>query len=263
MSQVKPVQARRSALQALSLWGVFMIVNVIHHGTIPFVMGTDVRDWVESVQHQTLTGLLVYGLIFLVAPLLFTKGWKTVQQPMFLIPLALAVLCASLWNALRGIAMGIILVLLYLHMRYDLSELGIRSSGWKGDALAVLLIAGLYAVPRLLSPIAAGPDLLAGLQAGALRLLANPATSAEYVFYFGFIASRFSKVMPSVLVCLSIGLMYMLHEMTNPEYWYEGTRFAFIFVGVALACGIYLWRRALPPIWFGDGLARFIQGSFV
>ena len=54
--------------------------------------------------------------------------------------------------------------------------------------------------------------------------------------------------------------MYMTHEMTNPEYWYEGMQFAFVFVGVALATVVYLCRKSLLPIWLGDGLARFGQG---
>jgi len=41
--------------------------------------------------------------------------------------------------------------------------------------------------------------------------------------------------------------------MTNPEYWYEGMSFAFVFVGIALITAIYLWRRSAVVIWLGDG----------
>ena len=172
----------RQARQALLLWLAFIVVSIILNATIPFVLGIDVHAWTESVAKSVFSGLLIYGGFFLVAPLTIVKGWSTVRQPGFLLPLLLAVIAAGLWNIFRGIGVVIIVVLAYLHWRYDLSELGFRSSGWRGDAVAVLLIATLYMVPQLLRPIAESPDLLGGLQAGLFRLLANPATSAEYFF---------------------------------------------------------------------------------
>lgn len=245
------------AVQAFLLWVVFMAVNVVHHGTIQFILGSDMQGWVYSSTHLALSGFLVYGLIFLVAPLIMVKGWQTVRQPAFLIPLAAAVVSASLWSSLRGIGLVIILALVYLHLRFDLSEFGLRSSGWRGDITATIAVCALYLVPRLLKPIG-GLDPQAGLAAGAFRMLGNPATSAEYFFYFGFLASRLSASFRSGPTSVAVGLMYMLHEMTNPEYWYEGTEFAMLFVGVSIACAIYLWRRSLLPIWLGDGLARTI-----
>jgi hypothetical protein len=52
--------------------------------------------------------------------------------------------------------------------------------------------------------------------------------------------------------------MYTAHEMINPEYWYEGMSFGFVFVGVALVTALYLWRRSVVVIWLGDGLRRFL-----
>jgi hypothetical protein len=57
---------------------------------------------------------------------------------------------------------------------------------------------------------------------------------------------------------LLIALMYTFHEMSNPEYWYEGMSFTFTFIGVALLTMIYLWRRNIVAIWLGDGLSRFV-----
>jgi hypothetical protein len=53
--------------------------------------------------------------------------------------------------------------------------------------------------------------------------------------------------------------MYTAHEMTNPEYWYEGVFFPMIFVGVALFTALYLWRRNIVAAWLGDGLGRFVS----
>jgi hypothetical protein len=209
-----------------------------------------------------LSGFIVYGLLFLVVPLVLAKGWATVREPAFLVPLILAVAAGTLWSTFRGIGVLILAVLVYLHLRFDLSDLGMRSSGWRGDAVAVFGIAALYLVPRLFRPIV-GMDLEAGLAAGALRLLGNPAASAEYFFYFGFLATRFARTLHPLPTAILVGWMYMLHEMTNPEYWYEGTQFVMIFLGVSVACGIYLWRRALPPVWLGDGLARGIGAGLV
>ena len=127
--------------------------------------------------------------------------------------------------------------------------------------MAVFLVAALYSIPRLFRPISGAPDLLGGLQTGLFRL-ANPATSAEYLFYFAFLATRLSRRVGTLLTPILIGLMYMTHEMTNPEYWYEGMQFALVFIGVAMASALYLWRKSLIPIWLGDGLARFFQGLY-
>ena len=239
-----------------------MLASILINATIPFMLGAGVRAWTDSATKYILSGLVIYGGLFLVAPLVLVKGWQVVRQPTFLILLGLAVLAAGLWNVVRGIGIVIVVVLALLHWRYDLSELGIRSSGWRGDAIAVLLVAALYSIPRLFRPISGGPDLLSGLQTGLFRLLGNPATSAEYLFYFGFLAMRLSKRAGTLLTPILIGLMYMAHEMTNPEYWYEGMQFALVFIGVAISSALYLWRKSLIPIWLGDGLARFFQGLY-
>ena len=54
----------------------------------------------------------------------------------------------------------------------------------------------------------------------------------------------------------------MLHEMTNPEYWYEGMRFFPVWVGVAIVAFVYLWRRSVVVIWLGDGLGRLLSRLF-
>ena len=237
-----------------------MIVNVAVNATFPFAFGRDVHLWTSSVTKSILYGLVIYGGFFLVAPLIIAHGWSTVRQPGFLAPLLLAVLAAVLWSVFSGIGVAIILVLVFLHWRHDLSGLGIRSSGWRGDVVAIVLIAILYVIPRFFRPTSGALNLHAGLVAGLFRLLGNPATSAEYLFYFGFIAVRLAKHAGPLLTPIIVGLMYVSHEMSNPEYWYEGVQFGLVFVGVAVACAVYLWRRSIVPIWLGDGLARFFGG---
>ena len=56
--------------------------------------------------------------------------------------------------------------------------------------------------------------------------------------------------------------MYAALEMSNPEYWYGGMAFGFVFVGVAIWAALYLWRRSAVVIWLGDGLYRFVLGLF-
>lgn len=263
MPDTERTQASRQAKEAALLWLVYMLVNVLINATIPFIAGSDVHAWTYSTAKLFLSGVIVYGILFLAAPLTIARGWQTIRQPGFLLPLCLGVLAAGLANVFLGTGAVIVGVLIYLHWRYDLSDFGIRSSGWRGDAVAVLLIMGLYSLPRLLQPVSGTLDFTAGFSAGLFRLLGNPASSVEYFFYFGFIATRLARRVGSIVASVLIGVMYMAHEMTNPEYWYEGVQFGFIFVGVALACGIYLWRRSLIPIWLGDGLSRFLRGMFI
>jgi hypothetical protein len=54
--------------------------------------------------------------------------------------------------------------------------------------------------------------------------------------------------------------MYTAHEMSNPEYWYGGTSFVVILVGVSLMAILYLWRRSAIPMWLGEGLGSFLTG---
>lgn len=244
--------------QAVIVWCVFIVLNVAINGTIPFVLGHDLRAWSTSPVQSLLFGFVQYGIMFTVVPLILIKGWETVRQPGFLILLCLAVAALTFWNLLRGIVAVAVLMLTFLHLRFNLSDYGIRWRGWKGDAAAALCVAGLAAVPAMLRSGAPLSDLRLGLLAGLDRWFANPASTVENLFYFGFLAQRFSQSMPKWVVPVLIGGMYTAHEMSNPEYWYGGMNFALTFVGVALFTVIYLWRRSVVPIWLGDGLGRLL-----
>lgn len=251
--------ADHQARQAFLVWAVFIVLAILLNGTILFILGVDLQAWTYSIAKDILFSLIIYGGIFLVIPLILVKGWQTVRQPGFLFPLLLALVGTSLWSVFRGIAAITVLVLAYLHWRFDLSELGFRSKGWRGDLAAIFLYGLLGILPGLLQPaslsFAPGSALLAGLD----RLFANPASSVEVLFYFGFLAERLSHKFGGLLTALFIALMYTAHEMTNPEYWYEAMNFAITLVGVALVTGLYLWRRNVVAIWLGDGLRRFFS----
>lgn len=247
------------ARQALLLWGVFIVLNILLNGTIPFVLGKDLHAWTASPVKDVLINLIQYGIVFLVAPLILTKGWHTVRQAGFLLPLALAVLAMALRTYVRPVSAIAVLVLAWLHSRYDLSGLGVRSRGWRGDLIAILLVALLLSLQRFFGDRPFSLDFIAALQAGIDRLFFNPASTTENLFYFGFLAERLSPKFGKWGTPLLIGLMYGFHEMTNPEYWYEGVFFPIIFIGVALFALIYLWRRSVIAIWLGDGLGRFLN----
>ena len=249
-------------MQALFVWGVFIALAVIINGTIPFILGFDLHTWTYSPLKDVAFNLIIYGGLFLVIPLVLTKGWATVRRPAFLIPLIIAVLAMTLRTFFRPTAALAVIVLIYLHWRFDLSKLGIQSSGWKGDIIAILLFGLIYLAPSLLQsspmPSTLGNAFLAGLD----RLFLNPASTTEYLFYFGFLADRLSHKTGRWMTTLIIATMYTAHEMSNPEYWYEGSKFLLIFVGVTLTASIYLWRRSIVVIWLGDGLGRFISRLF-
>ena len=252
-------QADRRAGQALILWGAFIVLNVFINGTLPFVFGVDMRGWTYSTAKDILAHVVVYAGLFLVGPLILTKGWAGVRQPAFLIPLLLAVMAIALRPFARASVVVVVIVLAFLHWRFDLSELGFRSRGWKGDVISVLFLGILVALPQFLR---SSPDLSKSNQAflaGLDRLFANPASTVENMFYFGFLAERLSPKAGAWLTPLLVGLMYTAHEMSNPEYWYEGVYFAMIFIGVTLITAVYLWRRNVVAIWLGDGLARFLS----
>jgi len=256
------IDIHRQAMQALYVWGVFIALAILINGTIPFVLGVDLHAWTSSPLKDVAFNLIIYGGLFLVVPLTLTKGWATVRRPAFFLPVIVAVLAMTLRTFFRPTAALAVIVLIYLHWRFDLTKLGIQSRGWKSDIIAILLFGLIYLAPSLLqsnpNPSAPGNAFLAGLD----RLFLNPASTVEYLFYFGFLAERLSHKTGRWMTPLIIAAMYTAHEMSNPEYWYEGVKFPLIFVGIALTASIYLWRRSIVVIWLGDGLGRFVSRLF-
>jgi len=250
------------ARQALIVWIIFFALNILINGTIPFALGADMHAWKDSPASNILFGFVQYGVMFTVVPLILIKGWETVRQPAFLVPLCVALAAITFALAYRGVMAIAILVLVYLHWHFDLSEYGIRSRDWKGDVLAALIVGLLYASPSLMAVSSPSLDFGDAFRSWIDRSFANPASTVENLFYFGFLTERLSQKTGRWLTPLLIGTMYVVHEMTNPEYWYEGMNFILVFIGVTLTASIYLWRRNVVVIWLGDGLGRFIGKLF-
>lgn len=262
MTKMEMVETDHRVRQALIVWSVFIVLNILFNGTIPFLLGKDLHAWTVSPIKSFLFNFVQYGLMFFVVPLILTKGWSTVRQPAFLLPLLLAILSLALRGVFRPVAILSILVMAYLHLHYDLSELGLRSRDWRLDALAILLIAVLFSSQRLVKSEPFVFHFNNALRLGFDRLFLNPASTTEYLFYFGFLAERLSYKLGRGWTPFVIASMYTFHEMTNPEYWYEGMSFPIIFVGIALFTMIYLWRRNIIAIWLGDGLGWFLGRLF-
>jgi hypothetical protein len=243
--------AARRFRQALVLWAAFFTLNVILNGTIPFILGADLHAWTSSTAKAILSPLLIYGILFLVVP---HSGQGSDSATGLPISLILAVVAISLWFVFRGIGAIAVLVLAYLHWRFDLSELGFRSRGWGGDLTAIILPGLLTAAAGVLQAGGWSPEPGKALLSALDRLFANPASSVENLFYFGFVAERLSLKTGRWFTPILIALMYTAHEMSNPEYWYKSMSFGFVFVGVVLITALYLWRRNVVAIWLSDGL---------
>jgi len=245
--------------QAVGLWLLFIAITIMINGTIPFVLGYAMHPWTYSKEKFFVFASTIYVGMFLVAPLIFAKSWKIVKRASFIIPLMAATVGIILWPIFPFAAASVVFVVALLHYRFNLSELGIRSRGWKGDAVAILLVGVLYLVLALIQSKSISISFANGAYAGLERLFANPASTVENLFYFGFLTERFSRKTGRWLTPLLIGGMYTFHEMTNPEYWYEGLSFSFVFVGIAIFASIYLWRRSTVVTWLTDGFIRFIN----
>lgn len=258
-SSIDPSELRQQSRQVLILWCLFFTAVVLFNGTIPFILGVDLHAWTASPLKSVLFAFIFYAVLFLAVPLVLIKGWNTVRQPAFLVPLFLAMLAVSVWHFFHWAAAIAIIVLVYLHRRYNLSGYGLSSKGLRGDLLAILLMGLLGFVPVLMQASSSfhsfspGTAFLTGLD----RLFGNPASSVENLFYYGFLAERLSHRTGRWLTPPLIGLMYTAHEMSNPEYWYGSMNFSLIFAGVTIWASIYLWRRSVIAIWLGDGLYRF------
>lgn len=256
------VEADHRVKQAWILWGIFMILNVLINGTIPFLLGENLHLWTSSPIKGFLFNLIQYSLVFLVIPLIIVKGWDTVRHPGFFFPLMIAVLSLTLRDVFRPIAALSVFILAYLHKQYDLSELGFRSSGLRGDLISFLFLTLLSSAQGFSVRASSSTHLVNALLAGVDRLFLNPASTTEYIFYFGFLAERLSRNFGKLWTPVLIGAMYTLHETTNPEYWYKGMLFPMVFIGIAIYCSIYLWRRNIIVIWLGDGFGRFLARLF-
>lgn len=244
--------------QAVLLWLAFLLTAILMNGTVPFLLGADLHAWTSSSLKSILFSFSGYAVLFFLAPLLLVKGGGILRRPEILLPVLAGMAAFTFWRFLPGIAAVGVAVLAYLHWRCDLSSLGFRSQGWKGDLAAVLFMGLLFAAPAWIGSHGGPPDLGGAASAGLARLFANPASSIENLFYYGFLTERLSPKTGPWLTPFLIGGMYTLHEMTNPEYWYEGMQFGVIFVGVSIFAAVYLWRRSTPVMWLGDGLGRFL-----
>jgi hypothetical protein len=255
-------EAAHQARIALGVWVTFFCVNVLLNGTIPFALGNDLRSWTYSLAKDVLYHAVIYAGLFLLVPLIVVKGWPHVRQPAFLVPLLVAAVAIILRPFARVTTVLVVIALIYLHWRFNLADFGFRTRGVKGDIVAVLLLALAAFVPVLLKPGPYLPVLGQGITAALDRMLLNPASTVENLFYFGFLAERLVAVTGRWLTPLLIGLMYTAHELSNPEYWYENMSFVFVFIGIVLVTLIYLWRHSVIVIWLGDGLGRFVSRLF-
>jgi hypothetical protein len=251
--------AKKKAKQALIIWAFFFAVTVALNLIIPIALGLNLHDWTYSNAKGLLLFSINYAGIFLILPLLITKGWSTFKKPSFIIPVAATAVSVVLWYPLHYIATIAVVVYIYLHWKFDLSELGFRSRGWKGDTAAIAIIGGLGLLQALASSIVLQLDVLPAFFATAFRMFGNPASTVENLFYFGFLTDRIGKRLNRYAVPFLIGTMYTLHEMSNPEYWYEGLPFTFVFIGVTLVAAIYLWRKSIVVTWLSDGLQWFLS----
>jgi hypothetical protein len=250
---------KNRARQAMIVWILFFIATIAINLIIPFIFGLDLHEWTYSKAKGLLLFVISYAGFCLILPLLLTKGWSTFRRPSFIIPVAFAAISVVLWYPIHYIATVAIVVYVYLHWRFDLSDLGFRSKGWKGD-VAAIIIAGAFGILEALSSLTSFQVvILPALSATIFRMLGNPASTVENVFYFGFLTDRINKQLTRYAVPFLIGVMYTLHEVSNPEYWYEGLPFIFVFIGVTLFAALYIWRKSIIVTWLCDGFEWFFS----
>jgi hypothetical protein len=142
--QESQVLANRKIKQALVLWGVYLAVTFLVNATLPFIFGVDVGKWTYSPAKDVLVNVIIYWGVFLLAPMILVKGWDVVRQPAFIGPLLVAAIALSLRTFFRPVSILAILIIIFLHWRYNLAEVGIRSSGWRGDLVAIGLVGLVY-----------------------------------------------------------------------------------------------------------------------
>jgi len=255
-TDVEKIQ-KKKASQAFLVWVLFFTATVSINLLIPFALRIDLHAWTYSSQKGLILFSVDYAGFFLVLPLLLTKGWYTVRKPSFLIPLIAAAVSVVVWYPLRYIASVAIVVYVYLHWRFDLSELGFRSKGWVGDLATIILAGCLGLIQAFTASNTLQLTVLPAFYSTFFRMFGNPASTIENLFYFGFLTERLANRWNRYLLPFLVGAMYTMHEISNPEYWYEGYSFIVIFIGVTVFAAVYLWRRSIIVTWLSDGLQWF------
>lgn len=255
-------EAWPAAREALIVWAVFLVVFSLINGTVPFLLGVDLRWWSTSVPKRQLIGTLVYGVLFLVVPVVLVVGRRALRDGELALALVFALVALALQPAARGAGVVVLVVIVCLRAGYDLRGLGLRSNSWRRDLAAIGVLAGASLVLTAVQRGADDPSYETALAAMLDRMLFNPASTVENLFYFGFLTERLSRWIGVWPTPLAVGSMYMLHEMTNPEYWYVGLPFELTFVGAVALAGLYLVRRNVVAVWLADGACRFASRLF-
>jgi hypothetical protein len=255
-------EEKKKAKQALIVWLLFFVSVLIINLLIPFALGLNLHDWTYSSTKGVLLFSVIYAGFFIVVPLTLTKGMGTVKKPGFFIPMLAASISVVFWYQIHYISAIAIAVFIYLHWRFGLSDLGFKSKGWKGDVLAILLVGTLGLLQAFSSFKLLSFAFLPAISSTLFRMFGNPASTVENLFYFGFLTERIGQRWNRYIVPFLVGAMYTAHEMTNPEYWYGGVSFVFIFVGITLFAAIYLWRRNIAVTWLSDGFRWFLSNLF-
>lgn len=244
------------------MWAAFLVIFALINGTIPFLLGVDLRWWSTSVPKRQLIATLIYGVMFLVVPIALVVDRKALRDPDLWLALAFALTALALWPAARAAGVVVLVVIVCLHARYDLSGLGLRSRGWRRDLAAIGVLAAVSLVLTALQNGTDDPSAGAAVTAALDRMLFNPASTVENLFYFGFLTERLSRWLGVWVTPLAVGSLYMFHEMTNPEYWYVGLQFELTFLGAIALAGLYLVRRNVIAVWLADGACRFASRLF-
>ncbi len=246
----------------LIMWFIFIILLVIMNKTIYFIFGIDVKDWTNSKIKSLLINVIIYGFVFFIIPILYVKK-NDIKGNWILISCLLCGLLGlflstySKWfNLLLFISVFILL------LRGDLYNLGFEKIKiWEYIIMSIIYIL-LYSIPSLFSWGNSNNNLNNTIISVIDRMFLNPASTVEYIFYYGFLGKRLILILGKILTPIILGLMYVLHEMSNPEYWYENVNFLFIFIGVSIVSVLFFWKKNLIPVWIGDGIGRFIIRIF-
>ena len=253
--------ASQRGREAIAIWVLFFALVALINGTIPFLLGADVRDWSTSIPKRFLIGTVIYGAMFVVVPVAMTLGRRARVADLVLL-LAFIVAGLALRPGARPAGIVVPVALILIHARYDLSGLGLRSRSWRLDLAAIGVLATLAFALDSWGRLDEAPALGGAFIAALDRLLFNPASTAENLFYFGFLAERLSRWLGVWVTPLVVGALYMTHELSNPEYWYGGLNFGFTFVGAVVLAALYLLRRNVVVVWLADGACRFASRLF-
>lgn len=214
--------------------------------------------WNNSKGHNLIFSILIYSILYFSLPLLFTKYFRRLTEIDFLLPFLFAVVAIPLTSYFRLGTIITLLLLIFIHNKFDLTAIGIRTTDWKKDIFPFITLLILIFIPLLIYKLFYSSEILSSIVKVEERIFGSSYAYIEFLFFFGFGAERIIPVTGKISALILIPLLYLAIDYNNPILWSINFSYAAEFGILLITASVYLWRRNIVVLWLTAGIWRFL-----